>query len=792
MISIRKPKSVLQFEKPSSFWGSLYREALPCGNGLIGAAVYGGVANETIMLTHNNLKWQGYVGVLPEVAEKLSEVRKLIFEGKAKLAQDVLPNALIAKNYRPIAAVPLPVCDLKIKTATSSVYKEYLRILNMESGEASVVYKDGTTKFERSMFVSRVNDCVVYEITKSGNKTIDIELSFDMHDRQDARTPTVISKLPSGMMTRYENFFMYYSAKNDDQDFGAVAKVSFFGGGQEVSQNGIKIKGAERVLILVKLFSYSNREKEWKKLKEELGLIKITYDKMIKDHTAVHSKLFNSSNIDFNCDDRDKPVEQMMLEASRGEISLALIEKMWQFGRYLFISSCREDGGICAPYGLWCGEYKALNASSRTDGVMQMLYSIAISGNLAEFMMAIFNNYEILLPDLKKNALRLYGCKGIFIPSVNSPGTGLLGSVDAKDVHFTSGAGMVANMFYEYYLATQDKKFLKERALPFMKEAVLFYEDFFLLSGDGKYSICPNFSPANTPGNFSDDDYKLHIAENATIDFAVAKELINNMITGAEECKVYKDEIEKWRDMLTKFPEYKITDDAVSEYISTQFSDNYKHRFASHLYPIYPGLEDAVGKSELNKYFKNAANLRINNSLSDQTAQGYAYLASVFASLKSADDAYNCLSNIIRFCTMNNLVTADNDFMGQGVTVNDAWAPYQIQGNIGLTAAINNMFVTSDDKNINILPALPADFSNVAIENVLTRAGVEVNISVDKKRGNLTLVLKSRKTGKVDVYLPNYVKKIVKGPVLKYDLETFVIENLELPAGKPIQFDIKI
>jgi len=788
----RKPKTVLQFLKPSSYWGAMYKEALPCGNGLIGAAVYGGVANETVMLTHAGLKWQGYVGVLPEISEKVKEVEKLMAEGKPKQAQEILPNALLSKGYHPVPSVPLPVCDLKIKTNVSNNIKEYQRALNMETGECAVSYKDGSTKFERSLFVSRESDSVVMEITKSGTKTIDVELSFDMHDRTDAKTQTVISKLPSNPMTKYENFFMYYSAKSDDDtDFGAVSRVTSFGGTVEFNLDRLKIKGTDRVLIITKLFINSNKEKEWKKLKDELSVIKTTYDKLLKDHSAIHSKLFNAANIDLNCEDREMAVEQLLMDAySSEELNLALIEKLWLFGRYLFISSTRSNGSVCMPFGLWCGEYKAANSYPRFDGVMQMLYSIAISGNMPEFLESVFSFCETNIADFKKNALRIYGARGIFVPSVTSSGTGLLGSVDPKDVHFTAGAGLVANMFYQYYLSTNDKKFLKERALPFMKEAILFYEDFLKLDSKGKYYICPNYSPKNTPGNYAQDS-RLDIAENAMIDFAVLKELLNGMIDGANECKVYKDEVEKWQDMLIKIPEYKISDDKICEYISTQFTDNFNHRFCSHLYPCYPGLENAIGKDANNKYYKNAAMARFSNSNLDQTAQGYAYLSSVLSSMSCAE-AFDCLEKIAKHCTMNNLVTVDNDHKGMGLTNSDNWAAYQIQGNIGFTAALTEMFVASNRNTISILPNLPSFLNNVSIENILTRCAVEVSIELNKKKGSLLVNLKPKKNCTISMYLPSYVKKINKGPVLKFDEQTFLVERIELLVGKSVQFDIKI
>ena len=269
MVNSRKPKNALKFNKPASWWGSTWREALPTGNGVIGAAVYGGAGEDVVMINHGDLRWQGHVGVMQDVADKLTSVRKKLDEDNPSSAQDILANALISKNYRPHASYPLPLCDFRISTKIDKGIKDYQRVLNMENGEVSVVYRNGSTKYERSVFVSRANNLVCYEITKSGKDSINVNFQLAMHDKFNARTPVSISKLPEGVNVKYENFFMFYSARSDNgTEFGAVARINHFGGSMSVDpQTGITIKGAEKVLVLIRPFIASQREKEWKKLK---------------------------------------------------------------------------------------------------------------------------------------------------------------------------------------------------------------------------------------------------------------------------------------------------------------------------------------------------------------------------------------------------------------------------------------------------------------------------------------------------------------------------------------------
>ena len=231
MVTIRKPKNALKFTMPAGWWGSTWREAIPVGNGVIGAAVYGGAANDVIMITHSDSWWQGGVGVLQDVADKLPAVRKKVDEGDVREAEDVLKNALIAKNYRPTLSYPLPLCDFHVDMRLDRAAKEYGRVLNMENGETSVSFKDGATRYDRSMFVSRAQNMIVYEITRTGGKAIDVKLSLDLHDRFNVRTPDAVSKLPDGLNIKYEKYFMLFSARSDSgADFGAVGFINHYGG----------------------------------------------------------------------------------------------------------------------------------------------------------------------------------------------------------------------------------------------------------------------------------------------------------------------------------------------------------------------------------------------------------------------------------------------------------------------------------------------------------------------------------------------------------------------------------
>lgn len=793
MVTIRKPKNALKFSHPASWWGSTWREALPAGNGVIGAAVYGGAAEDVIMINHSDLWWQGHVGVLQDVADKLKDVRKKMDEGSVKDAENILSNGLISKGYRPQLSYPLPLCDFKVKMALDKSPRDYMRVLNMENGEASVSYRDGASRFERSMFVSRAQDVIVYEITRTGSKPIDVTFSLELHERFNARTSTAISKLPDGVNSKYENYFMYFSARSDNgTEFGTVAFINHYGGSQQVTNDGIRISGASSVLVLLKPFVESQREKEWKGLKTKLSSIKSTYEKLLKEHTPLHSKLFNSAELDLDGEDRDEFADVLLDRAFQtGEISNALLEKLWAYGRYLTVCGTSPNSPPLAPCGLWCGDYKAEGAQITAAGSLQTMYAHVLTGNLADYLKSVFTYYESVIDDLRKNGSRIYGCRGVLVPSVMAHGTGVFGKVDSSVLHFTGVGGWLGRLFYDYYLYTDDVKFLKEHALPFMKEVAMFYEEFFKVGGDGCYDSCPSYSPDTTPANYSNGGVDtLSIARNATVDFAIAKDLLTNLVEGSQIAGMNKGDIPKWRDMLTRIPNYKLNEDGtVKEYCDNHFTDNYTSPSTAMYYPVLSGEIDET--AELYKSFANTAKKKIAASVNNQSALTLIEYARVFTHLGEGGIALDIITNLVRCMAMNNLVIASSDWRGMGIAGSDIWAGYTLEGNAGLTAALQEMVVQSKPDSIKLLPSLPDGFPKGEMTGLQTRTGAEVTINWDTKRGVVIAKIKSRKAKKINLTLPRGAKKFKSVGEESVDYATGAVTGLPLPAGKVVTLDIR-
>lgn len=796
MAVARKPKNTLRFSQPSSWWGSRWREGLPLGNGVIGASVYGGAANDVIMLTHGDLWWQGKDSALQDVAEKVPSVRKKIDDGDFLGAEKILSTELIRKGYRPQHSYPLPLCDFKIDMNIDRGAKEYTRVLDMESAEASVSFKDGATRYERNAFVSRARDIIVYEITRTGQKNIDASFKFELHDKFNARTPVAVSATPENVNVKCENFWLYFSARSSTgADFGAVAKVNFFAGKQEIVNDSIVITGAEKILVIIKPFIEGQRDKAWKDCKASILEIKLPYDKLLKEHQTLHQKLFYSAEVDFASDqsEREDYVDVSVGQSVQsGDTGSALLEKLWAFGRYLMITGSRPDARPFAPYGLWCGDYKGVDAQINAAGDLQAVYDMTQCGNLNEFAESVFRLYEGVMPSLKTNASRLYNCRGIFVPYTTSPSTGFLGDIKESMIHFTGVAGWLGNLFYDYALYTDDQKFLKTRALPFMKEAATFYEEFFKLVDLKYYESSPSYSPFTTPGNLVGTGEEHAIAKNATVDFAIARSLLLNLIEGSKAANMNKSEIIKWEDMLKKIPPYKINGDGtVSEFIDDRCTDNPSSPSLALYYPVYPDYRNR-DNVDLNKAFAVTARKKNNTARRNMSAAALARYAQIYARLGDGDQVYEQINALVRGMAMNNLMFAENDWRGMGSGKQDVWAQPVPYVNMIVTGAIQETLVQSTPELIHLLPALCQATSKGTATNLQTRANVEISsMEWDVSRGVLIAKLKARRATVVDVQLPKTAKAPKKVDAKKFDDTRGLLIGLKLAANKPVTLDIR-
>ncbi len=744
-------QNILTLKYPASWWGAKWRDALPSGNGAIGAAVYGAVHNETVLLTHDDLWHEVVTKELPDVSGRLPEVRRLLNENKAFEADPILSEALEEAGYDADIGAPLPLGDLKVTMPVNSGFTDYRRELDMETGEISVRWTDTETAYQRKVFVSRADDCVVMEIRSSGKETLNATIALDLHNREDAhRCDEEDPKLPTQLeVSADNNGTIRYAARNDDgSDFGAVAKVSTTDGSITASDDGIHIEGGTSALIVLKVFVKGAREVDWDQLQQQLGTLANNYAALLAPHEALHRELFERVTLDLGAESsaHTHSNEELLLDAYQGKVSTAMVEKMWAYGRYLLISSSRDGSQPCPLQGKWCGAYRGYWTFNMANENLQMNYWQAMSGNITETALPVFDYFERMLPDFRENARKLYGCRGILVSCITTPPSGLFKDIQPHILHWTGAAAWVGQHFYDYYLHTGDEVFLKERALPFLREVALFYQDFFTDDANGNYLSAPSNSPENQPGNHNAGEHTLKGMEttmNATMDFALAKEVLTHLIEGHTQLGDAADDIEKWQHMLTKIPPYEVNEDgAITEWMHPFYTDNYHHRHQSHIYPVFPGIEVTRDSDpELYKAFEIAIRKRLDIGLGSQTGWSLAHMANVYARMNEGDRALQCLSLIARACVTNNFYTTHNDWRESGIGCEFSPAPYQIDANFGWTAAVQEMLIFSRPGQITVLPALPQEWNQGSVTGLLARGGITVSIKWDLNQSSIEVEL---------------------------------------------------
>ena len=792
-MAAKKMRNIIKSKTPSSWWGATWREGFFSGNGLIGANVYGGAVNETVLLTSRDLTWQGRTNVVPDVSAKVRDARKLIDGGKFLEAQGVYPQALIQKNFRPSPELPLPLCELKIKTFTEKQVKDFNRELNMENGEVSVSFTDGATKHFRSSFVSRADNSAVFELKKSGGKMMDVEFSFAAPNVFNNRSGNSIVSPPDGMTAKYEKFFMYFSGRHGDGfDFGAIAKIAHFGGTQTVSESGVRIAGAEKILVTVKLFAHAQKEKEWVVLKNALTANKDTYEKMLKAHTVLHSKHFNSAVLEFGGDgeQRDGTAESMIKETRESGVSSALLEKLWSYGRYLFISGCGQNGRVFLPTGLWSGEYKNLKSAVNNAGVLQACYRHALIGNLGEFMLPLFDYYEQRLGDFKDNAMRLFDVHGIFIPANCAPETGRIGSIKPDSLYFTGCAALTAAMFYDYYNFTQDVKFLKSRALPFLTEAATFYEEFITVNKNGEVEFSPSSSPVIFNDESDENDYVI-VGKNATADFALARQTLSNAIEASKIANANKDRIEKWRALLDKIPAASVgKDGTVPAYAETSAQEKPS---AAMLWAAYPlTVVDNQSPVDEVKAVISTAKDHLVKKLQCQTSASLAFLGAVFARMGDGSLALESLDAAVKGAMVSNLTVMETDWRGMGYMADSQWASMQLMGNLSMTDAVQQTFVGGKADTVSVLPVHLFPDENLSLSGFQCPGGLEIDLNYNAKGQTLVLEIKGRRNSAFNIKLPGGIKKMTKAPSgTKISDDLGLITGVELKAGKAASYAFK-
>lgn len=767
----------LTMSYPASWWRNMWREGLPAGNGVLGASVFGGVQEETVLLNHAKLWHWGQRDELPDVSFTLAQTRKLMDERRYQEASPQLADALKERGYGTKLASRFPLAAIHLTMPSKIAFRGYSRELAMDSGEITVAWNDGDCRYKRTLFVSRADNCLVYAIEGEEGSGLTGEIGLQLHPSDRWADTPEYKELESSVETGADETHTWYSATNDDgTDFGAVLRIVQEGGQTTGADGVIRFMGASRVLVLVKVFTHGQRAEDWPRLKLELAdLLRASeasagsgtsavYEHLLERHVALHRPLYRSAMLNLGDEDSaPRSNERLLLDAYEGEASESLIRKMWAFGRYLFLSgtSAAEEAEPFGLYGLWGGDYRLVWSHNMANENIQMMYWHAHVGGLSELVPSLFRYYESLMDDFRDNARKLYGCRGIYLPAGTTAGVGVPSQIVPVILNWTGAAGWLAQHYYEYAKFTEEAGFLQERALPFMREVLQFYKDFLVIDESGRYNIYPSVSPENTPLNYMPTDGKplahpMPTAINATMDIAILKELLRHLIEAVQAVGDTEKEAEEWQDMLDRLPAYRLNDEgAVSEWIHTDFEDRYAHRHLSHLYPVFPGREvTREADSALFQAFETAVRKR---EIGAQTGWSLAHMAAIYARLGDGDASLECLDILSRASLLPNLFTLHNDWRGMGLSMNMATAPVQLDANLGWVNAIQEMLLQVSPGIVKLLPALPERLKRGKLSHWRFHTG-KVSLEWDTGSGKFRAEITAERDTDTVVKLPDWVR----------------------------------
>jgi alpha-L-fucosidase 2 len=745
-----------------------WEQALISGNGKMGAMVYGNPLNETIILNREGL-FMPLNEPLPPVdtGSHLAEIRKMIFEGQYQKAADYVVQLSHEEGWKEKRWTDplIPAFDLLVKMNTEGETSGYSRSLDFQTGTAAVQWQQQDGTYLRRLFVSRPDNVVVLSITSPGKGKLNCEIQLAQRPTagQGGWGPEDAFKngINEVKITADKNWLTYRSSfkrgwPGSLQGYEGAARVIVKKGAAKPQGDKIIISDADEVLVLARIELTKDYAKSGiENIKKSLSKISANYDTLLKRHAKVHGEFFNRVRLDLKDPaDRNLSSEELFAKSKVGHLSKALLEKEFDACRYGILST----SGDYPPtlQGVWGGTWGPPWSNDYTqNGNFQCALASELSANLPECMDAFFKYMDLQMADYRENAKRMFGARGINIPSRTSS-HGLNNHFDGTwpMTFWTGTAGWNASFYYDYYQYTGDKKFLAQKAIPFMKDIAAFYEDFLIEDANGKYFFNPSYSPENNPGNSSSQ-----ACYNATIEIAIAKELLRNLIAACEELKIEPQGIQRWKTMLTKMPDYMINKDgAVKEWTTPLLEDNYEHRHCSHLYALFNGLPAEIENNpELQKAFKRAIDLRMEVRRKDNggiMAFGLVQLGLSSGSLRDAGMSYEIVDWL-----------ANNFWYRSGMnTSHDPGSIFNVDIRGGLPAVIIRMLVNSQPGKIELLPSPPKEWPSGKIEGIPCRGQILIK-NLEWSPEKVTAVIKSDKKQQVNLFVGGKISdiKVIKG-----------------------------